>query len=408
MRKSLFFCFFLIGLALSAPLSAQPFLYGHLFIDSVQGSVIDMRLEITNIGNQSFDYTFGDTENVFYSIDGTPIHGTYMPVVLPWTLEAGETQSFDMIHYDPLSPGEHVIQAFLNVDLGEGPLAMGTPQTVFIGWPFMDVTAGAGDLLSRVPIDFYWRTSLYESLFSSADLNYQSGYIRSLTFNIDFAQTFYSQHLKIYLGNTSQPDLSAGWTDSSHLLPVFDGWVTFPVGEHAVEIPLAQDFFYNGGNLALRVFRPIHSSYQFGAEPFRAQAVDSLRVRKSYSDYLTYDPLDPPAANPSQHVGFMPQTTFRVYPGVDIDDDLQSPAPPAISCRPNPLRAGNALKILSEQPFDRCEVFNLRGQKLLSLDLRACVSETEIPASGLPCGIYFLRVFAGDRPSSMGKFAVVR
>ncbi|MDZ4182549.1 MAG: T9SS type A sorting domain-containing protein [Candidatus Cloacimonadaceae bacterium] len=416
MRLFVTFFALLILLGGVAQLPAQAQLEGELVIDSVVGDIIQMRLIVTNIGDQPFFHVFPDSEISFFSLNGEEIHYGSLPVVLPFTLQPGASFTFDMTSFDPLPFGVYVVQAFLSIyDAQNHPMAMGAPQTVYIGegeW----ITVGSGDLLSRVPIDFFWRTTLYECVFTPADLDYLPGIISMITFYNDFSQQpFLFQQVRVYLAGLAQADLSEGWINPDALVLVFDGLLDFRMGMTAINIPLPNAYYYNGwSNLGLVVWRLIPSSYQFGAEPFSVQEADPLRSRKLYSDYLNLDPMLSPAANPSQHVGIMPMTSFHIYPGGSTADEVNVPSRISVAHYPNPVRERCEIELKLEKPaIAKVEIYNLKGQKVRALESGVSSSEHRLSwdlkdESGTPCaaGIY-LYMARADKENAAGKLIIL-
>ena len=404
-QRKIFFCFFcaIIGLI---PLFAQPQLTGVLGITSVNGYSIQMVLVVSNIGDQPFIHTFTSTELSFYSMDGIVIHSYSLPDEITVTLEPGESFPFHMRHYDPLSSGSHSIQAYLNIMDNEGNfMAMGAPQIVMIG-SSIPITFGSGDALSLIPIDFYWRTTLYECVFSTEELEHTAGWVTAISFYNNFSQeTFSNQQISIYLANVTQSNLAEDWIRGVDFVLVFNGLASFPVGDNEINLPLSWGFYYLGyTNLALLVYRPIPGSYQTLAEPFLAQASDPLRSRKYVSDSLTHMPWNPPNPVPSQHIAFMPKTTFHIIPNSSQNNDEHA-TPSAITSTlyPNPVRSECTIKLSTVSPESaNLEIFNLRGQKISSLKSPAKNTEhimhwDTLNIDGKPCpsGVYFYRISCG-------------
>ncbi|MDD4308970.1 MAG: T9SS type A sorting domain-containing protein [Candidatus Cloacimonetes bacterium] len=409
-QRCIIFCF-VIALLSVFPLYAQPQLEGELHIDSVQGYIIQMHLDVSNVGNETFSHTFGDSEVCFYSIDGNEYHDMALPIVLPFSLEPGATYTFNLTNLYPLSSGSHSIQAYLNVMDNEGnPMPMGVPQIVVIP-NSTSITIGAGDALSRIPIDFYWRTTLYQCIFSAEELNHTSGWISSLSFYNNFSQeTFSNQQIRIYLTHVTQNDLAEDWVEPN-MVPVFYGFLNFPTGENEIVIPLSSGFYYDGSsNLAMMVHRPIPESYQMSSDPFLVQAANPLRSRKYTSDSTTLYPGNPPAPDPSQHVAFMPKTTFQIIPNPSGNNDEHAiPSAIVSSLYPNPVFSECTIKISNSNPEPaNLEIFNLRGQKIRNLNSPVRITDHILhwdtkDSLGKPCpsGIYFYRV--SSRSSSISK-----
>ncbi|MCD8480463.1 MAG: hypothetical protein LRZ88_09730 [Candidatus Cloacimonetes bacterium] len=158
MKQALFVLVVLILLSFFSPLCAQLQLDWDLVIESVNGTYIDMRLDVVNNTAEDWNYNFGSAAVAFYSIDGQIHTGMLLPMVLPYTLEAGASDSFDLFHSGYLDPGPHTVQAHLNISVDDAYLPVGEPEIVLIE-DFIPITMGDGSEPARVPIDFYWRNS---------------------------------------------------------------------------------------------------------------------------------------------------------------------------------------------------------------------------------------------------------
>ena len=169
------------------------------------------------------------------------------------------------------------------------------------------VTIGAGDQTARIPMDFFYKNSLFECLYYSDELGFTSGTITSLAFYNQFADSPANGATKIWLGSTNLADLSAGWIPSTQLTLVFDGNVTYPEGTNTITIPLQTPYMHTPGNLVMMVQRPMDTQYYSASDYFLAQTVGSNRARKAQSDITTYDPANPPAGTLS---GQFPKTTI--------------------------------------------------------------------------------------------------
>jgi hypothetical protein len=159
------------------------------------------------------------------------------------------------------------------------------------------VTVGEGNLAEGVPLEFYYRNSLFQCLYYPAELNVL-GQITALAFYNNFVTNLPNMPCKFWLGSTDLADLSGGWIlpGAGNLTLVYDGNIDFPSGENSVTIPLQTPYNYTGGNLVLYANRPYDTVYYSSSDNFRAQTVGTNRARKLYSDSVTYDPLNPSAA----------------------------------------------------------------------------------------------------------------
>lgn len=179
------------------------------------------------------------------------------------------------------------------------------------------VTIGSGSQISTIPLDFGFRSSLYECLYYPEELGFTSATLDSMSlYNI-----FYSHPAngatKIWMGSTSRPSLIEDWIPSSALTLVFDGVIDYPLGENTITIPLQTPYEHSPGNLVLMVQRPLDTHWYPGVNDFFCQAGTQQRARKFRLDG-NIDPSEPPVGTLST---LFPRTTFyyRRYP---VNNDL--------------------------------------------------------------------------------------
>ena len=188
-----------------------------------------------------------------------------------------------------------------------------------VGLRAEEVTVGSGADLASVPVDMYYRNSLFECLFYNGDLGFENGTITALKFYNSFVSDLSNKPIRIWLGGTTLTNLSAGWIPSSQLTLVYDGAVNFPSGSNIIDIPLPVPYTYTGGILAMLVQRPMDGNFYSVSDRFQAQTVGTIRARKAQSDSNVLDPANPSA--PGTVSGTFPQTTF-VYSLTALANDL--------------------------------------------------------------------------------------
>lgn len=173
---------------------------------------------------------------------------------------------------------------------------------------------GSGNEMARVPVDMYYKNSLFETLYYASELAELDGEITALRFFNDF-YTYYLNDMptRIWLGITNLQDLSAGWITSDQLTLVFDGTMDYPEGEQWIQFNLLQPFAYTGqGNLVLLAQRPLDTEYYASSDYFRCQTWGNNRARKAQSDSTVLDPANP--AMPGVLSGQFPLTGFVYMP----------------------------------------------------------------------------------------------
>jgi hypothetical protein len=173
---------------------------------------------------------------------------------------------------------------------------------------FEEVTVGAGGSTGRIPMDFYWKNSLFETIYLSSELN-TGGLLSEIQFYNNFSTTIPAKPTKIWVGETTQTDLSAGWIPSSQLSLVFNGTVDYPSGANLIPIHLTTLYAYSGGNLVVMIERPMDTSFYSATDLFVTQSgTIPARTRFVYGDAPDFDPSAPPAVTPE---AIFPKTTFK-------------------------------------------------------------------------------------------------
>ena len=175
-----------------------------------------------------------------------------------------------------------------------------------------EIVVGSGNEQARVPIDLYFKSSLYQTLYYPSEMQGLSGLITGVKFFSDLPADISDIPVQIWMGTTSLPNLSSGWIPASQLSLVFDATLDFASGDQVVEIALDQPFLYFGGrNLVMMVHRPRGNAHS-SSNLFYAQTQGSDRSRNSYSDSAQYDPQNPPAS--SNLSGIFPKTAIVFEP----------------------------------------------------------------------------------------------
>lgn len=169
------------------------------------------------------------------------------------------------------------------------------PVTVFI--PVVGNQA-TGSTANTLPLNFYWKNSVSETIYLASDLQMSAGRIDGIIYVNNFTQDLGPKPVKLWLKNTPEANLSAGWLPFDGYTLVFDGWVDFPAGVNEIFIPLDLPYIYNGGNLALRANRPLDSVYFLNTNTFyyNTATANPSRSRYLYSDSTQYDPTAPSSA----------------------------------------------------------------------------------------------------------------
>lgn len=200
-------------------------------------------------------------------------------------------------------------------------LAMIIAISCLLGTNRSEVTIGDGNQLSQVPVDMYWRNSLYQCLYSQNELGIASGTIQEIRFYNNFTTNLPGKPTRIWLGSTTLTNLSNGWIPSTQMQLVWDGGVNYPAGQNTIQIVLQNQYMYSGGNLVMMVQRPMDNQYFANTDRFLVQDGGVARALKAQSDNVAYNPAIPP--DNYSITELFPRTTF-VYQGAGIENDLAS------------------------------------------------------------------------------------
>jgi hypothetical protein len=244
------------------------------------------------------------------SISGNPAITLSNLPTLPTTLASEESITFTAT-FSPNFPGE--VSATITIYDNQRNEARAIHSINLTGNGVNELSIGDGDQNAKMPLDFWYKASMFETIYTADELNNFVGMITGLRLYNSFVTDLPNMPTKIWLGNTAQNNLADGWIPSTDLTLVFDGNVNYPSGENTISIEFPEPFMYlQGGNLAMMVQRPLDTVYYSSSDNFKAQTVGSNRSRKLQSDTIDYDPTAPDGGTLS---GQFPKTTFMVIPG---------------------------------------------------------------------------------------------
>ena len=243
------------------------------------------------------------------------------------------------------------------------------PEGIF----YSHITIGEGNLWERMPMDFYLKNSLFETVYLASELN-TSGLLTDIQFYNYFYLNSPNEPTKIWMGETTLNGLSQGWIPSTDLTLVFDGMVDYPVYNNDILIHLDTPYQYNGNNLVVMFKRPWDPTYLHSDGVFRNQTGDVInRTLKVASDVIDYDPANPPVNTTAQAI--FPMTTFMIKHTDPFGEPVTLPSSMNVACAVTidglPASSGDILAAY----VDVNGVPQLRGKQTIQLsdNLASCI-----------------------------------
>ena len=253
--------------------------------------------------------------------------------------------------------------------------------------PNTGIIVGAGYELERIPIDVYWKYSLYETIFYAEEIG-DSGTIYGISF---YMNSTFSHNLlvKVWVGETNLTNLNEGWIAAGELTPVFNSNIIIPPESNEVYFPFSTPYQYHQGNMCVMVYQS-HTYALTCTDPFLAQTVPEMRALKRWTDAYDPNPYNPPVYN--DLYGKMPKMAFYLISSSNLEDE-QLPACENLSCYPNPFSENICFSFTGKEDKEiSIEIYNIKGQKVKSITGINPVWKGD-NEQGLPTayGIYFAK-----------------
>lgn len=176
--------------------------------------------------------------------------------------------------------------------------------------------------VNSYPINMFYKNGVTEALYFPEELQMLSGTIIGLSYKNNFTQELLNKPIKIWMATTTASDLGTAWLPAAGFTLVFDGTVNFPLGINEIMIPLNTPYNYTGGNLVVRVNRPMDTAYFNTSNHFYYTATPAHTGRTRYveDDNTAYDPMAPWEAGST--VANVPNTKFAVTGAVPMTLDV--------------------------------------------------------------------------------------
>jgi len=294
-----------------------------VYDNDIAAQIID-GATLANAGNsEPFDITVKNvgslTQNA-YSValklsDGTQLAS--LDITTP--LNPDETAVHTLIWNIPADQPAGMVAVYGEVTLAgdENPGNNTTYQHQLQLFPpgILQVMVGDGTELNyRTPVCFFNLNSLTETLYFPDELGNQVGMINAISYFYDFDEAVTNRQITVWMGETTQSNLTDGWIPATQLTQVFNGMLSFAEGENQVDINLDTPYTYNGSNLVLMVHRPMDTvNFSANNRFYLDETPDMLdRTRYERDDTVVLDPMDPPEGYSFEK---FPNTLFTFFMG---------------------------------------------------------------------------------------------
>ncbi|MDA3812725.1 MAG: hypothetical protein PF570_00585, partial [Candidatus Cloacimonetes bacterium] len=264
---------------------------GNTVINAGNSENYDMTLK--NVGNNPQDaYTVKLFKNNNVELSSIDINQTINP---------NETVVHNLVWNVPVSEPSGIVEIYGKVFLtGDENTANDETNTLNVEvFPpgIIEITVGDGtDNNNRTPLSFQYKNSLTEIIYFADELTGAEGMITALTYYNNFTSNLTDMPTALWLGETTQMNLTDGWIPSTSLTEVFTGTITYPSGTNSVTIQLTTPYFYNGGNLVVMAFRPMDTQGYGTTDYFIHDTTleHEDRTRYQRDDLEILDPANPP------------------------------------------------------------------------------------------------------------------
>jgi carboxypeptidase family protein/flagellar hook capping protein FlgD len=162
------------------------------------------------------------------------------------------------------------------------------------------ISIGQATTLSYlIPANFYYQSSLSECWYYPEEIDH-GGLITQLGYFTNWSTSLENTPMKIWMGETEQPQAAIGWVPAGDLQLVFDGEIDFSPGENDLLIPLDNFFPYSGAdNLVIMMERPMDTQYYSSSDTWyiTEDVYHPARSIHYFSDWEAADPFAPPEGN---------------------------------------------------------------------------------------------------------------
>lgn len=242
---------------------------------------------------------------------------------------------------------------------------------------------------NETPFDFFYKHSLTQTLYKAEDITASQETMNGMEYTAYFDNDTEDVAIQIYLGETTQADMSTNWVDPSTFTLVYDGLVDFQKGLNNIYIPFDTAYNYTGDNLVVYANKSYAEQVLWvGFINTPEQNIPYSRV--VYGDDQPYDAMNPPNGFPRWST---PNITLFFSSGI-LAVSGNEVAANAVSLYPNPATDEVVIAKNKAISLDAVGIYDVTGRLINTVDLKKMEQAQTINISQLQSGIYFLRIQA--------------
>lgn len=240
---------------------------------------------------------------------------------------------------------------------------------------------------SETPYDFFYKHSLSQTLYKAEDITATSETMNGIEYQAYFDDATEDVSIQIYLGETTQDDMTTDWVDPGNFTLVYEGLVDFQKGLNHIYIPFDTEYQYTGDNLI------VYSNKSYTEQVLWVGFINTPDPNTPYSrvvynDDQPYDAMNPPNGFPRWS---MPNVTLFFSSGeltVSGPDGHSN----AVSLYPNPATNKMTLAYNDTISPDVVNIYDISGKLIDTIDLKNMKQTAVIDVSQWQSGVCFLKI----------------
>jgi hypothetical protein len=155
----------------------------------------------------------------------------------------------------------------------------------------------------QIPYNFYYNTSMVQSVYLNTEMGIPGGFIKSLSWFYQSAATSdVTKPVKVWLANSNINSVASGWYGKDNFTLVYEGEVTVPPGApYQLTVSLVnadhpEGFLYTGGSLVVMTERVMNAPYINNVNSLVTAVAPAGRTREYHDDNASFNWSQPGTA----------------------------------------------------------------------------------------------------------------